>query len=69
MSGLLAKSAKHMPAANGQVQCVTPQSAGWEYVGFEMYHLQDQQKFHFNTEDTEVCIVLVADKASIQAGG
>ena len=36
MSGLLAKSGKHTPAANGQVQCVTPKSAGWEYVGFEM---------------------------------
>ncbi len=69
MSGLLAKSGKHTPAANGQVQCVTPQSAGWEYVGFEMYHLPAQQILNFNTEDTEVCFVLVSGKATINAGG
>ena len=69
MSCLLAKSGKHTPAANGQVQCVTPKSAGWEYVGFEMYHLPAQQILNFNTEDTEVCFVLVSGKATINADG
>lgn len=66
MSYLLSKSNKDKPAENGQVQNITPQKAGWEHVGFEMYHLQDKQVLNFNTEDTEVCFVLVAGKATIK---
>ena len=66
MSYLLSKSNKAQPADNGQVQKVTPQSAGWEYVGFEMYHLQNGQVLSFNTENTEACFVLVAGKATVK---
>ncbi|MDY4281173.1 MAG: 5-deoxy-glucuronate isomerase [[Pasteurella] mairii] len=65
MSYLLSKSNKSHPKANGEVQKITPQSANWEYVGFEMYHLQAGQELKFNTEGTEVCFVLVAGKANI----
>lgn len=66
MSRLLAKSNKHHPENNGQVQKITPQSAGWEYVGFEMYHLTPQQQLEFDSENTEVCFVLVAGIATVQ---
>lgn len=66
MSYLLSKSRKNTPSANGEVQKVTPQSAGWEYVGFEMYHLQANQTLTFDTEDTEACFVLVAGKATVK---
>ncbi|PJG86119.1 5-deoxy-glucuronate isomerase [Conservatibacter flavescens] len=66
MSKLLSKSQKAHPKANGEVQNVTPQSAGWEYVGFEMYHLQPKQTLSFQTDTTEACFVLVAGKATIQ---
>lgn len=69
MSYLLSKSRKNNPAENGEVQKVTPKSAGWEYVGFEMYHLKEGENLHFNTEDTEVCFVLVAGKATVEADG
>ncbi len=69
MSYLLSKSAKNHPASNGQVQKITPESAGWEYVGFEMFHLQPGQILHFATENTEVCFVLIAGQATISAGG
>ncbi|WP_040976700.1 5-deoxy-glucuronate isomerase [Necropsobacter massiliensis] len=69
MSYLLSKSAKNHPASNGQVQKITPESAGWEYVGFEMFHLQAGQMLHFATENTEVCFVLIAGQATISAGG
>ncbi|PJG84049.1 5-deoxy-glucuronate isomerase [Caviibacterium pharyngocola] len=69
MSYLLSKSRKHNPTANGEVQKVTPENAGWEYVGFEMYHLQVGQTLTFDTEGTEVCFVLVTGKATVSAGG
>ncbi|QLB12656.1 5-deoxyglucuronate isomerase [Bisgaardia hudsonensis] len=65
MSHLLSKSAKNTLAENGQTQKITPQSAGWEYVGFEMYHLKENQILSFNTDNTEVCFVLVSGKATI----
>ncbi|TCP94725.1 5-deoxyglucuronate isomerase [Cricetibacter osteomyelitidis] len=69
MSKLLSKSQKNNPLPNGQVQKVTPQSAGWEYVGFEMYHLQQNQTLTLNTEDTEACLVLVAGRATVETDG
>ncbi|MDP8162158.1 5-deoxy-glucuronate isomerase [Pasteurella skyensis] len=68
MSYLLSKSKKHHPEANGQVQKITPESAGWEYVGFEMFHLQEKQTLSFDTEDTEVCFVIMAGKATLTIG-
>lgn len=66
MSKLLAKSQKNHPAPNGQVQCVTPSSANWEYVGFEVYHLSAGQQLSYNSDNTEVCFVLVAGLATIK---
>ena len=65
MSYLLSKSRKDHPEKNGEVQKITPKTANWEYVGFEMYHLQEDQELTFDTENTETCFVLVAGKATI----
>ena len=65
MSYLLSKSRKDHPEKNGEVQKITPQTANWEYVGFEMYHLQKDQELSFDTENTETCFVLVAGKATV----
>ena len=53
MSYLLSKSRKDHPDKNGEVQKITPKTANWEYVGFEMYHLQEEQELTFDTENTE----------------
>ena len=65
MSYLLSKSGKQAPKSNGEVQKITPESANWGYVGFEMYHLNEGQTLDFNTENTEACFVLVSGYATI----
>lgn len=51
---------------DGCIQCITPESAGWEYVGFEVFKLEAGQSLNQLTESKEVCIVLMAGKASIK---
>ncbi|MFC7680139.1 5-deoxy-glucuronate isomerase [Paenibacillus sp. GCM10028914] len=51
---------------NGVVITVTPATAGWEYVGFQVVKLEVGQKFSRSTLDQEVCLVLISGKASIK---
>lgn len=39
------------PGADGGVLSITPQSAGWEYVGFEVFKLAPGQALHRETEN------------------
>lgn len=48
---------------------VTPESAGWTYVGFDLHELPPGESAHNKTGDREVCLVLVSGKARITAGG
>jgi 5-deoxy-glucuronate isomerase len=48
---------------------VTPASAGWTYVGFELHQLAAEASVSAATDDREVCLVLVAGKARITAAG
>lgn len=57
------------PAADGCVLEVTPQSAGWDHVGFRLLKLADGQTATGGEPDREACLVLVAGKARITAGG
>jgi 5-deoxy-glucuronate isomerase len=54
--------------ALGQIHQVTPQSAGWTYVGFEFYRLKAGERLGAWTGDREVCLVLVSGKALVEAG-
>lgn len=63
MSHLLSKT--QPPNENGCIQHITPESAGWNHVGFEVYKLAPGQIFTQQTNDKEVCLVLVAGKANI----
>jgi 5-deoxy-glucuronate isomerase len=47
------------PAADGTILRVTPRSAGWEYVGFEVLGLGDGAAAERETGEREVCIVSV----------
>ena len=51
----------------GRVHQVTPQSAGWTYVGFELHRLAAGQSLSAETHDREVCLVLVTGKAVAHA--
>jgi 5-deoxy-glucuronate isomerase len=66
MSKLLLKS--HPPDATGLVHRVTPKSAGWGYVGFELFRLRPGQTLSAETGGDEVCLVIVGGKATIDAG-
>lgn len=54
------------PDSQGCIQKVTPESAGWGYVGFEAYLLKSGQMLSQDTGGNEVCLVLVAGKASVK---
>ncbi|RXZ82889.1 5-deoxy-glucuronate isomerase [Paenibacillaceae bacterium] len=44
---------------------VTPESAGWDYVGFEVYRLSPGEKLSQPTGTDEVCLVLLSGKANV----
>ena len=57
------------PDGDGRVHAVTPQSAGWTYVGFEVYDLAAGQKLARDTGDQEACVVVLTGRVVARAGG
>jgi 5-deoxy-glucuronate isomerase len=57
------------PDAGGRTLRVTPESAGWGHVGFELFRLAPGQRLAQATGGREVCLVLVGGRADIVAGG
>ena len=57
------------PDGDGRILAVTPESAGWGYVGFEVYTLAPGQAVTRPTGGTEVCLVLVSGKARVEGAG
>ncbi len=55
--------------ASGKVHDITPESAGWGYVGFGLYRLAPGETAEAATGDTEVILVLVEGKAEITGAG
>lgn len=58
----------HAPDANGVVIEVTPESAGWTYVGFRAVKLQAGQMHQGLEEDRETCLVILSGSVSVTAG-
>lgn len=56
-------------STTGRVVHVTPQSAGWTYVGFDLHQLKAGDRVKAETGDREFCLVLVTGKAKIIADG
>jgi 5-deoxy-glucuronate isomerase len=54
---------------NGRIASVTPESAGWTYVGFDLYRLQAGESAAAATADREVCLVLVSGRGTVKADG
>lgn len=63
MSRLL--SPVSQPNADGRIQNITPESAGWEYVGFEVYQLAAGRSLKADSQNNEVCLVILTGKASV----
>jgi len=55
--------------ASGKVHDITPDSAGWDYVGFSLYRLNTGDRISETTDDSEVILVLVEGKAEISGAG
>ena len=56
------------PDRVGRVLHVTPENAGWQYVGFDLYRLAPGESASASTEDREVCLVIVSGRATVSAG-
>ena len=56
------------PSGNhGKVHDITPESAGWSYVGFAVYQLEKGESAQEDTGDREVILVMVEGKANVTA--
>jgi 5-deoxy-glucuronate isomerase len=53
------------PDADGRIHHVTPQNAGWTYVGFDVYRLAAGATLARRTEDREACLVLLSGSARV----
>src|SRR5271166_5935025 len=56
-------------APDGLGHRVTPESAGWRYVGFETRALKAGARSTLDTGDREVCVVILGGKARVTANG
>jgi 5-deoxy-glucuronate isomerase len=65
MSKLLIRPEKR----SGRVAHVTPESAGWTYVGFDLWRLKSGESASAETGSKEVCLVFVTGKGKASAGG
>jgi 5-deoxy-glucuronate isomerase len=52
----------------GRLVSVTPATAGWSYVGFEVYRLARGATISRTTEGREACVVILSGRADIAFG-
>lgn len=67
----MTRSHLHLKAAGteGRIHHVTPRSAGWTYVGFDVHRLKPGQTVSGGEAGRETCLVLISGRADITAGG
>ncbi|GGA02029.1 5-deoxy-glucuronate isomerase [Paenibacillus marchantiophytorum] len=65
MPNLIVKPLEH-PHVEGSILKITPESAGWKYVGFEIVRLAAGQSLSRVTGEQEICLVLLSGKADVQ---
>jgi 5-deoxy-glucuronate isomerase len=65
MSGLLVHASPR--GDDGSILAVTPESAGWEYVGFEVLSLDDGAVAVRDTGDRELCVVVVQGLCTVRS--
>ncbi len=54
--------------SHGQIHHITPERAGWTYVGFDVHRLRSRESVSGETGGREVCLVLIAGRAQVAAG-
>jgi 5-deoxy-glucuronate isomerase len=55
--------------SHGEVHRITPESAGWRYVGFSLYRLRPGERIADATGPNEVILVIVEGKARVTGAG
>ncbi|MFQ6549789.1 5-deoxy-glucuronate isomerase [Aestuariibius sp. 2305UL40-4] len=55
--------------STGHVHHITPESAGWSYVGFDLHRMRPADRAVAKTGDREAILVLVEGKARVSASG
>jgi 5-deoxy-glucuronate isomerase len=55
------------PGVDGSILRVTPESAGWEYVGFEVVRLDAGRTPERDTGSEEVCLVVLSGRGDVFA--
>lgn len=60
---------QHTPDREHRLVHITPESAGWEYVGFDLYRLAKGQTASAATGDREVCIVFLGGRGRASVDG
>jgi 5-deoxy-glucuronate isomerase len=58
---------RERPAADGAIVSVTPDSAGWGHVGFEVLDLRDGDVAERETGPRELCLVAVAGRCRVRS--
>ncbi len=58
----------HAPGADGVAIEVTPESAGWSYVGFRVVKLRAGQMYQGLEKGREACLVILSGSVSVTAG-
>jgi 5-deoxy-glucuronate isomerase len=57
----------HEPASDGTLLTITPESAGWGHVGFEVLSLDAGRAAQRGTEDRELCLVVVEGRCVVRS--
>ncbi len=65
MSKLLIKANK----GNGKIVSVTPENAGWTYVGFDLHRLSPGEQASGSSGGKELCLVFITGRGAVTAGG
>jgi 5-deoxy-glucuronate isomerase len=60
---------QHAPDRAHRTVSVTPESAGWDYVGFDLYKLHPGEIARGETGDRELCLVFISGKAKADVAG
>jgi 5-deoxy-glucuronate isomerase len=58
----------HQPDPQGVTLDITPQSAGWHYVGFRVLHLKAGQTHRAAESERETCLVILSGCVDVAAG-
>ena len=56
-------------SGQSRIQSITPSSANWQYVGFEVYEMKPGDSLQLHSPNQEICLVFIAGKGSIKTTG